>query len=177
MPTGCFAVMNRIAQDLPKSALACLHQELRPGEELHWVGTYGCLPGGAVRDACVFLGVVWCIAVAQVGIALQGEWCIWPFFTLLIPVLVTYIGYTKWREYKQTICLLTNQRVAWLVVGKGCVRSLALTQNMIRCVVMRGSGCGDIVFAVDDTENRAVFYNVPQVRAVVQQMNDLSAGR
>ena len=177
MPTGCFASMNRITAHLSKSARACLQQELRSGEELHWVGTYGRLPGGVARDACVFLGVVWCIAVAQVGIALQGEWCIWPFFTLLIPVVITYVGYAKWREYKQTICLLTNQRVAWLVVGKGCVRSLALTQNMIRCVVMRGSGCGDIVFSVDDTGNRAVFYNVPKVQALTQLMNNLSAGR
>jgi hypothetical protein len=48
---------------------------------------------------------------------------------------------------------------------------------MVRRVVMKPAGYGDIVFSTAADDESAVFCNVPNVRAVLQLINDLSAGR
>ncbi len=164
-------------QHLPKAARACLQQELRAGEELHWAAPYGCISARVVRAAVLGLALVWLITGVQMWLAVSGGWSVWALLIPVLPLGMTYVGYSKWREYKGTVCLLTNHRVAWLIAGKGCIRSLPLTQNMIGNVVMRGGTCGDIVFATGGDDDRAVFYNVACVRDLVRRINELAAGR
>lgn len=177
MSAGFFLFNADMLQYLPKSARVCLQQELRNGEELYWAASYGDLSPRVVRAAILGLALVWCIAGVQLWLAALGGWSIWVLLIPVLPLGITYVGYSKWRVYKATICLLTNQRVAWLIAGKGCVRSLPLTQNMIRYVVMRAGAGGDIVFATAEDNDCAVFYNVPHVRDLVRRINELAAGR
>lgn len=177
MPAGFSRLKYHMLQQLSKSARASLQQELRPGEELHWAAPYGCLSPRVVRAAILGVALVWCITGVQMGLALSGGWRVWALLIPVLPLGITYVAYSKWREYKGTVCLLTNHRVAWLIVGKGCTQSLPLTQNMICNVVMRAGACGDIVFATAGDGDRAVFYNVPRVRDLVRQIHELAAGR
>ncbi len=163
---------------LSRKAQERIVAELRSGETLHWCGTCGRLPRGAVSMLCLFnltLLVLCCVAgyvVWQKTQSLAGI-----IFALLPVCVALRLSYRRVQAYGKAVYLLSNYRVAWLKLGTQDSLSLPLTQNMVRRVVMKPSGCGDIVFATPADDESAVFYNVPHVRAVVQLINDLSAGR
>lgn len=152
--------------------------ELRSGEELQWVGTYGKLPRGAVS----MLFIVDLIAVVLVVAVAVLLWREVQSITLTLicgvcGIGVLFLSYVKIRERRKTVYMLTNHRVVWLGSKNRAVRSMPLTENMVRRVVMKPQGCGDIVFATAEDDESCVFYNVPRVRVVLNLINELSAGR
>ena len=148
--------------------------ELRSGEILHWCGLCGALPRGAAPMLVLLNVTVWVLCAVCVCL-------LWPHVAgllLLLPAaVVTWRSYRNTRAYRSKGYMLTNHRVVWFTVGTTDSVSLPLTQNMVRRVVMKPAGRGDIVFATPADDEKAVFCNVPNVRAVVQLINDLSAGR
>ncbi len=164
--------------NLPRDARERVEAELRPGEELQWAGTYGKLPRGAISMMLIvdFIAVVLSVVVAVLS------WRDSQSVTMLLICAaggfgIPYLSYAKMRAYQRTVCMLTNHRVAWLQADKKGVLSLPLTENMIRRVVMKQGGSGDIVFACVEDDERCVFYNVPKVRELVSRITELSAGR
>ena len=148
--------------------------ELRCGEILHWCGLCGALPRGAAPMLVLLNLTVWVLCAVCV-------WLLWPHVAgvlLLLPAaMVTWQSFRKVRAHRSKGYMLTNHRVVWFTVGAADSVSLPLTQNMVRRVVMKPAGCGDIVFATSADDETAVFCNVPNGRAVVQLINDVSAGR
>lgn len=147
--------------------------ELRGGEELKWAGTYGKLPRGVVST--LLLVNLLAVVLTAILVAFSAE--VWLWLSVAIGALVPILSYLQLRAYKRTICFVTNHRVVWLRGVKRITQSLALTENMIRRVVMKQGGCGDIVFTTDEDNESCVFYNVPQVRKLVSIITELSAGR
>ena len=165
-------------QNLSRRAQACIAAELRPGETLHWCGNRGRLPRGAVSMLLIFNLIACVLCAVAAAVVWQKTQSVTGCVLLLLPVCVAaWLSHRKVRAYGKSIYMLTNHRVAWLTVGIDDSVSLPLTQNMVRRVVMKPAGFGDIVFSTAADDESAVFCNVPNVRAVVQLINDLSAGR
>ena len=148
--------------------------ELRSGESLHWAGTYGKLPRGAV-SALLLVNLLAVVLTSVLGVLFWPDVFFW--FSIVIGAFVPTISMLQLRSYKRTVCFVTNHRVVWLRGTKGAAQSLALTENMIRRVVMKQGGCGDIVFTTAADNESCVFHNVPQVRKLVGLITELSAGR
>ena len=166
--------MNLSNCTLCKNARERVSSELRSGEVLQWAGTYGKLPRGAVSA----LLLVNLLAIVLTTVLVVLFWPdAWAWLSVVIGVFVPYLSVFQFRSYKNTVCFVTNHRVVWLRGANRAARSLALTENMIRRVVMKQGGCGDIVFTTAEDNDACVFYNVPQVRKLVSLITELSAGR
>ena len=166
--------MNLSNCTLCKNARERVSSELRSGEVLQWAGTYGKLPRGAVSA----LLLVNLLAIVLTTVLVVLFWPdAWAWLSVVIGVFVPYLSVFQFRSYKNTVCFVTNHRVVWLRGANQAARSLALTENMIRRVVMKQGGCGDIVFTTAEDNDACVFYNVPQVRKLVSLITELSAGR
>ncbi|MBE6418996.1 MAG: hypothetical protein E7031_02580 [Akkermansiaceae bacterium] len=156
----------------------CIAANLRSGEKLYWCGTCGNLPRGA-KSMLLILNATLC------AISVVAAWVLWRHtqsvtggILLLLPMCaVAWWSFCKVCARGHKIYMLTNHRVAWLNSAADDVVSLPLTQNMVRRVMMKPSAAGDIIFATPADDESAVFYNVPNVRAVVRLINDLSADR
>ena len=148
--------------------------ELRGGEELQWAGTYGKPPRSVVSTVALVNLIIVALATVQV------IW-LWPGMVAWLCIIIggtfPVISFLQLRAYRSTICMLSNHRVAWLRGRKKPVRSLPLSENMIRRVVMKQGGSGDIVFATAEDNESCVFYNVPQVKKLISLITELSAGR
>ena len=170
--------MNVSDTTLNRDARERVEAELRPGEELQWAGTYGKMPRGAISMMLIVDFIVVVLAAVVAVLSWRDAQSIPMLFICILGGLgMPYLSFVKMRAYLRTVCMFTNHRVAWLYTDKKGILSLPLTENMIRRVVMKQGGCGDIVFACAEDDERCVFYNVPKVRELVSRITELSAGR
>ena len=159
---------------LGKVARERVAAELRSGEVVQWAGTFGKLPRGAV-STLLLVNLLVIVLTAVLAVKYWPDALVW--LCVVIGAFVPLLSVLQLRSYKNTVCFVTNHRVVWLRGTKQAARSLPLTENMIRRVVMKQGGCGDIVFTTAEDNDACVFYNVPQVRKLVGLITELSAGR
>lgn len=150
--------------------------ELRPGEELHWVGEPG-ERSSVSRHLALAFSWVWMVMFLLPALYLSTAWGAWVWVVAVPLSLLGYcIDHVRQKRAGQMVYILTNHRAAWVSLRRQEVRSLALRQNVVSGTVMRQCGRGDLVFRTDDEET-AVFYNIANVRKVLGLIVDLSAGR
>lgn len=172
--------MNPLDGALSQEAAERVQAELRGGEVLHWVGKPGKtdVPVLALTYLVAFIWVVFPLLMAYViHTETPVGWLIW---LLMVPISLLGIVFHQraGRNARNTVYMVTNHRVAWIILHRRDVLSLALTARVISGTVMRGGGYGDIVFTHDsDGLAEDIFHNIPNVRKVAALINDLAAGR
>ena len=165
-------------ESLSTAARERVQQELRPGEELYWVGRPG--KGKLYRKVPVYaFSMAWLVLILCMAWALAQAWGDWVWL-LLAPLsgLFFVIDALRMRKKRGMVYMVTNHRVAWLSLYRQEVRSIALRGDMVSGTVMRVAGRGDVVFTTaSDGGADNLFYDIAEVRRVVALINELSAGR
>lgn len=172
--------MNPLDGALSQEAAERVQAELRSGEVLHWVGKAGQVDIAALVGG-YFFALAWMAFVLLIAYVIYSETALGRgIWGVMVPIslLGLLFNYRLIHKTGRTVYMVTNHRVAWIVLHRKRVLSLALTASVIHGTVMRRGGHGDIVFT-HDTDGHAenIFRNIPNVRRVAALINDLAAGR
>ena len=172
--------MNPYNCALSQEAAERVQSELRGGEVLHWVGKPGKIDAPVLALSYLVV-LIWMVFPLLIAYVIHTETPVgWGIWLLTVPISLLSIVWhqRQCRKSRNTVYMVTNHRVAWIILHRQDVLSLALTARVIRGTVMRSGGYGDIIFTHDsDGLAEDIFHNIPNVRKVAALINDLAAGR